>query len=153
MRAAAILDSSVFLNNYLNEDLVDLSSAILAGLSDAGVTLHAPALLLYEVNSALRNAAQRNRVTQESALISLEHFLRMPIQYHFESALVRRGFEIASESSLPTTYDCQYLALAERLECDLWTADRKFCVAVSDDHPEVRWLGEWKTTTLSGSQT
>lgn len=152
MTLSAILDSSVFLHKYLQEEMADLSVSIVAGLIGEGVNVCAPALLLYEVNSVLRNAAQRGRVSQSAAAISLEHFLGIPIQYLFDHGLVRRGFEIATQFVLPTSYDSQYLALAERLACDLWTADRKFYVAVNDKHPEVRWLGEWMTNARTGAR-
>ena len=40
-------------------------------------------------------------------------------------------------------YDSHYLALAETLGCDLWTADERFYRAVSPVAPNVRWVGEF----------
>lgn len=40
--------------------------------------------------------------------------------------------QLARQFNLPAAYDAHYLALAERLEAELWTLDRKLFNAV---HP------------------
>jgi len=39
------------------------------------------------------------------------------------------------------THDSQYLALAERLECEFWTADERLFNAIVRDFSWIRWLG------------
>jgi predicted nucleic acid-binding protein len=60
-------------------------------------------------------------------------------------ALLKRGYELAEEFNRPTAYDAQYLALAERLSCDFWTADERMSNAVSGKFLSIRWLGNWKS--------
>lgn len=36
-----------------------------------------------------------------------------------------------------------YLALAEALDCELWTADERFYRAASSGHTRVRWIGSF----------
>ncbi|MBC8099768.1 MAG: type II toxin-antitoxin system VapC family toxin [Armatimonadetes bacterium] len=45
--------------------------------------------------------------------------------------LYRRAYELAEQLSLPTAYDAQYLAVAEHLGCDFWTADERLYNAVT----------------------
>jgi predicted nucleic acid-binding protein len=52
---------------------------------------------------------------------------------------------LAHENKRPSTYDCHYLALAERYECELWTGDERLYNAVGAKLPWVKWIGE--TTT------
>ena len=54
-----------------------------------------------------------------------------------ESAL-----EFATRFNRPKAYDAQYLALADLLGCELWTADRRLVSAVAGKLPWVRWIGE-----------
>jgi len=44
---------------------------------------------------------------------------------------------LAEAHGLPATYDAHYLALAERLEAELWTADRRLYAAVQAAMPQV----------------
>jgi predicted nucleic acid-binding protein len=45
---------------------------------------------------------------------------------------------------MPAVYDTHYLALADILGCDLWTADERFFNSVKEQQPRVKWLGEFK---------
>ena len=49
--------------------------------------------------------------------------------------------EIASELGQGAVYDSHYLALAELLNCELWTADERFYRATATNWPNVRWIG------------
>jgi predicted nucleic acid-binding protein len=52
--------------------------------------------------------------------------------------------ELAHELQRPAVYDTHYLALADILGCDLWTADERFFNSVKEWQPRIRWLGEFK---------
>ena len=53
--------------------------------------------------------------------------------------------ELASELRLGAVYDAYYLALAESLACELWTADRRFHrIAANASYP-VHWVGDFAT--------
>ena len=41
----------------------------------------------------------------------------------------------------PAAYDAHYLALAEMMDCEFWTADERLFNAVRDELSWVRWLG------------
>ena len=56
--------------------------------------------------------------------------------------LHQRGLEIANLLQRPAVYDSIYLALAEALGGELWTADRNFFRAASAEFSNARWLGE-----------
>lgn len=64
------------------------------------------------------------------------------LELHSPFRLHQRGLELASLLRQPAVYDCIYLALAEALNGELWTADRNFQRAASAAFNNVRWLGE-----------
>jgi len=51
---------------------------------------------------------------------------------------------MATRLNLPAAYDAYYLALAEMLGCEFWTADKKLCNTVKDSLPWVKFLGEYQ---------
>lgn len=51
--------------------------------------------------------------------------------------LHQQALKIATTYRLPATYDAHYLALAERLNIELWTADRRLFNAV---HSSLIWV-------------
>ena len=52
-------------------------------------------------------------------------------------------FRLANMYSI-SAYDAAYLALAEALDCVVWTADRPFYQAVFIQGTRVRWIGDYQ---------
>jgi predicted nucleic acid-binding protein len=51
-----------------------------------------------------------------------------------------RAFDIAAQFNLKWIYDAFYVALADMIGCDLWTADARLHEAVRGVHSNVRLL-------------
>ena len=64
------------------------------------------------------------------------------VDLHPLPQLHSRALELASELGQGAAYDCHYLALAESLGCELWTADDRFHRAASPAFPFVHALSE-----------
>ncbi|MCX7689688.1 type II toxin-antitoxin system VapC family toxin [Thermoflexus sp.] len=101
-----------------------------------------PTLLYYEVANALHRYASHGDLTPDEAEALLDLALRLDIQLIDDAGLHRRAFQLAQALSLPATYDAHYLALAERLGAELWTADQRLLQAVRDSLPWVYRLEE-----------
>ena len=82
-------------------------------------------------------------MTTNEGLRIRDALLNHPLTLHFDDALLKRGYELATQYNRPTAYDAQYLALAERLSCDFWTADERMFNAVKDKSPDLQWIGNW----------
>ncbi len=54
-----------------------------------------------------------------------------------------RAIELAEQYSLPATYDAHYLALAERNQCEYWTADTRLWNAIAGKLNWVYLLGDY----------
>jgi len=89
--------------------------------------LHAPALLDFEVVSALRGLTLRGGLTAARAQDALTDFDDMDIRrWSSGDALRRRAFQLAGNVS---AYDAAYVALAEALDCPLLTRDLRLARA------------------------
>lgn len=104
-------------------------------------TMHAPALLKYEVINGIHRMRAAALLSTEDAARALTRAFRLPIVLHNDDALHLRAFQLAFDHGLPASYDAHYLALAERLGIEFWTTGAKLARAVGDRLPWVRLVG------------
>jgi predicted nucleic acid-binding protein len=88
--------------------------------------LHAPALLDFEVASALRGHARGGRLDQGRLDEALEDFGAFRIVRHQMTALLGHILELRDNF---TAYDAAYVILAQALDAPLVTADTKLTEA------------------------
>jgi len=100
----------------------------------------APVLLFYGVANVLYRYVVLGYLDFERAWEALKVALELGISLQDGPELHLRAIELARELSLPTTYDAHYLALAERLGAESWTADKKLVRKVKRKFPFVRLL-------------
>jgi len=104
--------------------------------------ISAPPLLRYEITAVLRKHVTRGlRALQESRQ-ALQLASAFNIQYLEPVDFHLRAFELADRLGRPAAYDSHYLALAEHLDCEFWTADERLVNAVVGQLPWVKWLGQ-----------
>jgi predicted nucleic acid-binding protein len=97
----------------------------------------APTLLYYEVSNALYRYQRAQMIGAPAARLAFKAALALPVQLYGGRALHQRAWALAERFSLPATYDAHYLALAERLGGEFWTADQKLVKLVQDELPWV----------------
>ena len=98
--------------------------------------------LLGQLANALHRRVLRQEVTQETAIRLMESLLASGIELREASDLHRRALILAGRLRQNAVYDAHYLALAETLQCEFWTADEKFYRAAATTMGNVRWVGE-----------
>jgi predicted nucleic acid-binding protein len=93
----------------------------LAGVSD----LLAPDLYPAELAPAITRAERQKRITQaEGAAMLADHLRMMPVLCPTLPDLLPSAYAISSHLRIGV-YDCLYVALAEREQCEFITADDK----------------------------
>jgi len=100
--------------------------------------LAAPTLLYYEVTNALYRYHKLGYLSTSSVKLAFRAALALPLQLCGETDLHWRALDIAERLGLSATYDAHYLALAEWLGSELWTADRRLAHTVQASLPWVR---------------
>lgn len=96
------------------------AGAIAAIVEADDVELHAPALCDIEMAAAVRRSLLSNRLAENRAAEALFDYLDLPLTKHGHSALIARVIQLRQNFS---AYDATYVALAERLNAELLTAD------------------------------
>ncbi len=142
MTAAVVVDASLVVMWATPEEYTHEALTMADRWAQASVRLIAPCLLVAEVTNALYRRTLREELDLSTAQAALDVVLAFSIELHEEPGLPARAMALADEFRQPTTYDCHYLALAEKYRCELWTGDRRFFNAVRRSVPTVRWIGE-----------
>jgi len=110
------------------------ASAVVAGLLRAGParlklaseSIHAPHLVDTEVVDAVRKLVLRQHLTTVHAERALATWQRFGVRRHPTTRMIDRIWELRHNVS---AYDAAYVALAEALDCNLLTADRRLASA------------------------
>jgi predicted nucleic acid-binding protein len=105
---------------------------------EAGLHPAAPLCSPNEVANALHRTVVHAMLIPNEAAAALDVALHLGITWFGDVELHQRALEIAQERGLPADYDAHYLALAERLDAELWTATRRLRSAVGAALPWVR---------------
>ncbi len=145
MRKVVVVDTSLVLKWILKETDSDKAVALLIQWGNEQVEMFAPALLAYEVANILYQDVRKGKYTINVARESLMDVVMKGIVFDFSAdlALSMRAMEFAHRFNLPASYDSHYLALAQREECELWTADRRLQRAVKGQLDWIRTLEDY----------
>jgi predicted nucleic acid-binding protein len=134
-----VVDASVAVKWVTGEQEREAANALLA----SGEQLAGPFLLRTEVVAALARKARFGEITEvdASAAVSLwtDIIRGADITLFAEDADLSRALALSLELKHPLQ-DCVYLALAERLNAPLITADEKFASKARSRYPRVRTL-------------
>jgi predicted nucleic acid-binding protein len=106
------------------------------------VSAMAPGLIFYEITNALHRLSVSSVISVEEEDQFLGLALELSIDVISEPFLHRGALLIARKCGLKSTYDAHYLALAQELDSDLWTADRRLVNTVTERFPLIKFLGD-----------
>lgn len=143
-RSPVCVDASIVVALVTPEVQSERALALWVEWMRGNVDVVAPTLLRYEVTSALRRKVVRGMMSLQDARRSLEEALSLSIELRDPPDLSLRAFDLAARFDHPAAYDAHYLALAEMLEGEFWTADERLHNAIQEDFPNIRWLGDYQ---------
>jgi predicted nucleic acid-binding protein len=140
-----VVDANILIAFGLaDEPLCTQASQILATWQTVGERLTAPRLFRSELTAVVRKVVYQQRLTPEQGRSMLAQLLIYPVEFHEDDALLKEAYELAVRFNRPRTYDTQYMALAERLNCEFWTADERLVNSTQGQFDHIRWLDSWK---------
>jgi predicted nucleic acid-binding protein len=105
------------------------------------VELRAPTLWAYELTSTLVKAVHFRQMEQQEAKVVLSLVFIFPVKLVVpDDELSHAAYDWSLRLQRAQAYDSFYVALAQSLGCELWTADQRLYRAVNQ--PWVHYLGE-----------
>lgn len=103
--------------------------------NEEGIQLVVPPLFFAEVTSILRLRVYTRDITPQDGERAFADFLQFTVTTITLPDLQPRAWAFAKQYNLVRAYDAQYLAVADFLGCDFWTADQRLSNSVP-----VPWL-------------
>lgn len=142
-----VVDANILIAFGLaDEPLHTQANQILAAWHVAKEKLTAPRLFRSEITAVIRKVVYQQRITPEQGRVMLAQLLMYPVGFHEDDILLKEAYELAVRFNRPRAYDAQYMALAERLNCEFWTADERLVNSTQGQFTHIRWLGNWNGT-------
>jgi predicted nucleic acid-binding protein len=128
-----VLDASVALKWVLPEADAAKALALRDDYLKGIHALIAPETFAVEVAHGLTRAERRGIIAVPQAILRLQNVLSTVLDLHPFLPLLSRAVELSSQHRIGV-YDCLYIALAEREQCELVTADQRL---MSLAHPQI----------------
>lgn len=143
MKSRVVVDASLAVKWLVPEEHSDRADALGRLWARQGTRRAAPYFMPVEVANALHRRVVRAELSVHDGVRLIEALLSSGLELYETPNLHSRALELASRLNQGAVYDALYLALAETLNCELWTADERFYHAASSVTDSVRWLGEF----------
>lgn len=137
-----VLDSSVALKWVLPEPLSDKARQLRDDYRNGIHRLLAPDILPAEAAHALARAERRKIIPVGDAAKHLADLLMTAPRFPPYGPLLSRALAIASQERVGV-YDCLYVALAEKENCELVTADDKLVKNLQPHFPFIKALSSF----------
>jgi predicted nucleic acid-binding protein len=134
-----VVDASVGLKWYLDEPHATAARALLQG----GVDLSVPHLFFTEVSNTLAKRCRRRDISAEVVMTALEAVEKVPLKVWPDRVLLWDAVAIALRHGC-SVYDAVYLGLADWIEGQVVTADRRLLngLAGTEWAERIIWIDE-----------
>lgn len=142
MSDSVVVDTSLAVKWVIEEEYSTEATVLLTNWIDVRVVRLVPAWFACETTNVLLKHLRRGTLDRSRGGTALRTLLGLTTPRDVEPLVSVRALDIAISLAQPASYDSQYLALAEHLDCELWTADEWFWNTAKTAFPRVRWVGE-----------
>jgi len=138
-----VVDANIVVNTVMS--MTDKLERFWERVDQEQITPCAPRLWMSETTSAIRFLLSQKEITSDEAEEALRtmHSLRIEMSNEDEE-LSLRALELAGKLRQSKAHDAFYLALAEKLVVEFWTADERLFNRCKKDLKLswVHWIGE-----------
>ena len=142
MNGSVVVDASVAVKWLVREAYSDRAVMLSRSWVSQGVRIIAPYLMAVEISNAMYRKVRQRQIDLDSARRLVDNLIGSGLILWEPKGLHSRAMELAAQLRQSAVYDTHYLALAEIMDCDLWTADERFFRAAAGQFSNLRWIGE-----------
>jgi predicted nucleic acid-binding protein len=138
----AVIDASLAIKAILPNPDLNRCQAAMAHLQDAQMIV--PALWVYEITSTFSKAVHWGQISTDEGREALHLALNLGVQVIPPDEIqCMLAFDWTLRLKRASAYDSFYLAIAEALQADFWTADQRLYNAFKENGLEwMHFIGE-----------
>lgn len=125
-----VVDANALLKAFLPEDYSEKARAAVGQIGDGGIVAIAPEIFIPEVGHTLRREVVRKKLPRDDAEQIWSDVMALPIEFHSLRGLSDHAWHLAL-THMARFYDALYVALAEREDVRVLTADDRLIGAFS----------------------
>ena len=137
-----VIDSSVAIKWFVREPYSTEACRILDQYRIGALTMLAPDLINAEFGNVVWKKHLHQGLAAADAQSVIDEFRKLEFVWTPTSILLEQAYNLAVTHKR-TVYDCLYVALSLRENCQFVTADERLKNALNSSTPNVRWLGDW----------
>jgi predicted nucleic acid-binding protein len=138
-----VIDANIAIALVMYVDYTPACRALMKSAAQAQTQLCVPMLWEYEITSTLRKFQAAGRLTSSEVETGLGQLYQLKIErVPPDMNLHNQALAWAARANQVVAYDAQYLALAESLGAEMWTADKRLYNALKDSVAWLHWGGE-----------
>jgi predicted nucleic acid-binding protein len=139
------VDASLAAMWLIPERFTPLALEIRRVWASNAIEMIAPPIFRPEMTSVIRKAVHLRFISADDGTVALQKTLNWPILITQDSNdLQRQAYDLATTFKRPRAYDAQYLAVAQMIGCEFWTADERLINSLQGKLPWVRWIGDYQ---------
>ena len=137
-----VVDTSVAVKWFVAEEHSAEASRVLNQYQDGSVTFLAPDLLVAEFYNVIGKKQSRGLLSESDAQAVLASFHLVDFTLLPTVDLLDDAFKMAT-TYRRAVYDCVFIALSTRENCQCLTADEKVMNAIGSSFKNLIWLPNW----------
>jgi predicted nucleic acid-binding protein len=148
-----VIDANIAIKWVVEEADSHVADILLTELLSQRKLIAVPALFFSEITNILLKKVRQNFLTIARAREATALLLNTKMEIHWpvDPQISMDALEIAYTHNLPATYNAHYLALAEREQCEFWTADERLYNSVKEHLSWVRLMSDLASVSVADS--
>jgi predicted nucleic acid-binding protein len=146
MSDVVVVDASLAIKWVLSEPDSSTAIMLLKTWTNEGKKAIAPALFAYEVTNIIYRRVVAGLLTYDEAMLALTDLFSIGVSLNFleYKGISTEAVKLAHRFGLSASYDSHYLALAQRENCEFWTADTRLWNSIKNQLSWVQWFGNYQ---------